>query len=266
MTMLYKDKVKSDLIINDYNEIAPVYDEIMGEDYASILFDAIFYNIQKDIDISKKNRYLDHACGSGAFICKMQKKINADCFGIDLSKNQIEYANRKLKSNNINANLIVGDIIEMEFPKNCDIISINFDALNHIRDFQDWQKLFEKVYLSLNPKGIFFFDINTQKRLLEDWSYPEVILKKNLTYVQVGYEPIVENEIVRRKILMQIFSENNRLIKKSSALIEQISPQLETLYKKLKISGFKINRINLTHLIIKKHIFLKNRIFLLSEK
>lgn len=261
------NEYKPNLKINDYDDIAADYDEIMGDDYANNMFDTIFNSIKRNIDESKENRYLDLACGSGAFICKMQKKINAECFGIDLSKNQIEYANHKLKSNNVSADLKVGDITKIEFPNKCDIISINFDALNHIRDINDWKQLFEKVYSSLNNNGVFFFDINTQKRLLDDWSYPEVIVKENITYVQIGYEPITEDDITRRKILMQIFSSKDDLIKKSSALVEQISLKKDFIFEILDKAGFvKIEEIKIPNQIKSKHIFLKNRIFINTRK
>lgn len=250
--------------INNYDNIAQIYDLIMGDDIAQILIDLSSPVILKHI---KKEHFkiLDLACGSGAYIYYFNKNFNSHSYGIDLSIGQIEIAKEKCKD--LDVTFIQGDLIATPFPENCDIITINLDALNHITKINDWICLFDKVNKSLIKGGLFLFDINSRKRLLYDWNSPEVIIKRNLTYVQCGLKPQLEANLVRRKILMLIFQEIDNQIRKYSATIEQVSVYKKDIIRYLRKANFrKVNeyyKCDSHHL---KHIFLKNRYFFYAIK
>ena len=147
------------------------------------------------------------------------------------------------------------------------MVTINLDALNHITDYRDWGKIFRKVYKSLNSSGIFIFDVNSRNRLIRDWNYPEVIIKKDLTYVQCGLDYTIEPNFVRRKILMLIFEDVGTKVQKYSAIIEQISMYKNDIYKLLKSSGFKhVKEYYKPDANNLEHIFLKNRFFFYVQK
>ena len=250
--------------INNYDNIAQIYDLVMGEDIAKILIKLSNIIIKKNASKSKL-KLLDLACGSGAYIYHFNKYFKAESIGIDLSAGQLLMAKNKCK--NLNVNFIQGDLIITHFPKSIDVVTINLDALNHITSIKDWRKLFNKVYDSLNDNGIFIFDINSRKRLLYDWNSPEVILKKKLTYVQCGLKPTIESNVIRRKILMIIFQEINNHINKYSATIEQISVYKKDVYKMLNDAKFsKIQEYYKYNIDKLEHIFLKNRYFFCAYK
>ena len=174
-------------VINDYDDFAPAYEEIMGEDFANIILPK-YTEIAKKFFGGKNIRYLDLACGSGSFDRKFLKvwKGTVEAFSMDSSSKQIKIANKKSVESKIKINYSVGDIIKTNFPKNIDIVVMNFDVINHIRSLNDWKKLFSKIYKNLNSGGILLFDFNTQKRITNDWNQAEIIVKPNMTYVEIG--------------------------------------------------------------------------------
>lgn len=258
------DSIPFDNKINDYDNIAGVYDKVMGDDVAQILSKAASVFIKKKTN-KAKIRLLDLACGSGAYIYHFNKHFNAQSVGIDSSAGQLKVA--KQKCVNLDVKFIHGNILDTTFPESLDIVTINLDALNHLTMISDWSRLFLKIYDSLNDDGLFLFDINSRKRLLHDWNYPEVILKKDLTYVQCGLKPTIESNIVRRRILMLIYQEIHDEIRKYSAIIEQVSTYKKDVYQMLKQASFKkVLEYHKCHQANQEHIFFKNRYFLCAYR
>lgn len=247
--------------VNDYDDIASVYDEVMGNDFYRIVFCSLFSTIRKYLSRSAYVKCVDLACGTGSFINRISLELDSTCFGIDLSAKQIAIARRKCRQIGGKVNFEVGDVLKTELPEKCDLVTMNFDALNHLAHPEDWSALFTRVYSILNPGGIFFFDINSRYRLLYDWSYPEVVVKKSATYIQCPFELLNAGRIVRRQILMLIYSKNDK-VKEHKAIIEQISMPKSRMFELLHMSGFaeakEVLQYNSIH---KKHIFLKNRIY-----
>lgn len=255
--------------INDYDHIAEIYDEVMGVDISKIIFPAYCKIIQKTFPSSEKLRYLDMACGTGSFLRIFKKKFGkrAECFGIDLSKEQIKSAKRIAGKAKLEITFRVGNVLTAAFPKNLDVITMNLDAMNHLRRPKDWKILLTKAAKHLKPGGIFLFDINTQERLRNDLNSPEVIIKKNLTYVQVGVKLSRIGSFVLQQHIMQIFKKEGNQIKEYNAHIQQIAPSKKELFSMLKKAGFdKIREIPYSENLRSKHIFLKNRLFVLAQR
>jgi ubiquinone/menaquinone biosynthesis C-methylase UbiE len=252
--------------INDYDNFSRVYDEIMGDDYAAILV-AKYQKIIKTLFPKGKIRYLDLACGTGAFCRKLVKMCanRLDCFGIDLSAKQIEIAKKKATYARMNIKYTKGSILEIEYPKKIDVITVNFDSLNHIGALKDWATIFSKIHSALSPNGIFLFDINTQKRLAEDWNHAEIIVKKSMTYIQIASGTSYEKEILRRRLFLEVYQRKTPNV--HNLIIEEIAPTKEKLFRMLKDAGFskvKLNRFS--HKNINKHIFMKNRLHVIAYR
>ena len=108
----------------------------------------------------KPKSILDLACGTGVFLDLMQKKFNAkDCVGLDLSKEMYKFAKWSIKNDNIN--FVLGDMSDFDLKRRFDLISCNYDAINHLLKFSDWKKMFKKAFKHLENGGVFTFDFNT---------------------------------------------------------------------------------------------------------
>jgi hypothetical protein len=42
-----------------------------------------------------------------------------------------------------------------------------YDAINHLLEFEDWERVFDTALAHLEPQGVFVFDMNSEERL--DW-------------------------------------------------------------------------------------------------
>ena len=237
---------------------------------------------------------LDIGCGSGAFIRAASKYLpNVKFTGIDCSIGQIERA-KSLSAEFRNINYYTSRAAYTTLPMN-NVTTMNLDVINHF-EAKDWPVIFKHICSSFDnygmPNGLLLFDMNTQKRIIKDWNYPEVIIKPNMTYVQVGSSDIERKDgFVTRKLYMQVFKYDTpkkgvvkNLVQKLNGInpwraeerpwetyenskryvveVKQTAPTREKLFEMLKEAGFwRINELN----PLPDHIFMKNRLFVMAQ-
>ncbi|MBQ3193999.1 MAG: class I SAM-dependent methyltransferase [Oscillospiraceae bacterium] len=97
---------------------------------------------------------LDLACGTG-ILCQILHKLGLDVWGMDFSEGMIAIA----RENNPSIHYDVADMILYRPDKTFDLVTCTGDALNHILNLSDVEKIFRNVYAYLNPGGYFIFDI-----------------------------------------------------------------------------------------------------------
>lgn len=210
-------------------KFASIYSENWN-DFSS----AVFKYFKKYLN-NKDN--CDLACGTGNFI-KLAKHICKSITGIDASKDFITFAkktNPKIKFKNTKAE----DLCEKE---NYDVITCFYDSINH---FDNWQKVFKNIYLSLKKDGVFIFDFNTiagLKHWHNSWTNEteKYIIKmsgkyKNNNQAEMSVKVFNKNlkPICQEKIFEKTYSLNQikQMLKKSG-------------FKKIKTLGNVLNQKN----------------------
>ncbi len=103
---------------------------------------------------------LDLACGTGV-LCEILHAQGIDASGMDFSEGMIEIA----KQRNPEIFYEVADMITYRPEKHFDLVTCTGDALNHIMDLSDIEKIFQNVYNYLNKGGYFIFDILSEKEV-----------------------------------------------------------------------------------------------------
>lgn len=103
---------------------------------------------------------LDLACGTGV-LCEILHGQGIDASGMDFSEGMIEIA----KQRNPEIFYEVADMITYRPKKHFDLVTCTGDALNHIMDLRDIEKIFQNVYSYLNEGGYFIFDILSEKEV-----------------------------------------------------------------------------------------------------
>lgn len=136
-----------------YNNFAKIYDKFMKEcDYdqwTSCVVEKIkMYN-------PEGKSLLDLGCGTGESLIRLKELYT--CSGLDLSKEMLEIAHKKLKNKGVN--LFLGDMREFYTGEKYDIIISLFDTVNHLTAIEDLNDLFSSVKENLNPNGIYIFDV-----------------------------------------------------------------------------------------------------------
>lgn len=96
----------------------------------------------------------------------------------------LELAREKLPD----VELLSGDMTNVRLGRTFDAVLCLYDAVNHLPEFDDWERLFDTAVAHLRPGGTFVFDVNSEERL--DWfaQQPAVALdfgERNVAIVDV---------------------------------------------------------------------------------
>lgn len=138
-----------------YDKFGAFYDAIMGDRKQATEY--LQELIRKANPRAK--RILELGCGTGSVLKHLA--ANYDVWGLDLSKKMLSLAKRKVPQ----ARLSHQEMVRFSLPGHFDVIFCVFDSINHVLDFRGWKQLFANVSQHLTEKGVFIFDINTQRKL-----------------------------------------------------------------------------------------------------
>ena len=97
---------------------------------------------------------LDLGCGTG-ILCEILHIRGIRASGMDLSSGMIEIA----RAGNPDIHYEVADMTSYRPDAEFDLVTCTGDALNHIGDLADVERIFRNVYAYTAPGGYFVFDI-----------------------------------------------------------------------------------------------------------
>ena len=142
-----------------YETFAYYYDQLgwkrFSETRASFVLDFIAENRLS------VNLVLDIACGTGTFAILLAEK-GIRVTGIDISEDMIAVAKKKAKeATTQNVEFHIGDMKDFKLNTEFDLVTCNYDSLNHLLREEDILSAFRCVHSHLRAKGIFIFDVNT---------------------------------------------------------------------------------------------------------
>ena len=141
----------SDVFCKVYNEFGwNYYPEIFGEQLLQWL---------KRKNYAPKNS-LDLGCGTGV-LCRILQSEGIQAAGMDFSSGMIDIA----RQDSPEIPYEVADMITYRPENRVDLVTCTGDALNHIRDLNDIQKIFQNVYAYTSPGGYFVFDILNEQEV-----------------------------------------------------------------------------------------------------
>ena len=135
----------SDVFCKVYNEFGwNYYPEIFGEQL-------LVWLQRKGLN---PKTAMDLACGTG-ILCRRMQDAGIQASGMDFSSGMIEIA----RENNPDIAFDVADMIIYRPEKQFDLVTCTGDAVNHIGDLSNVEKIFQNVYAYLAPGGWFVFDL-----------------------------------------------------------------------------------------------------------
>ena len=97
---------------------------------------------------------MDLACGTGV-LCEILAASGIASAGMDFSSGMIDIA----RSRNGNIPYEVADMTTFCPDQQFDLVTCTGDAVNHIAELSDVEKIFRNVYTYLAPGGYFVFDL-----------------------------------------------------------------------------------------------------------
>ena len=148
--------------MNAYHALADSYDRLTNDvDYGQTLD---FYQQILDREGVKPRTAVDLACGTGSVALLLaQKGLNVTA--VDLSEEMLCVAAQKAQGMENPPVWVCQNLRELSLPRGVDLAVCALDGLDYILDPADCERAIARVYRSLNPGGIFIFDVNTPEKL-----------------------------------------------------------------------------------------------------
>lgn len=135
----------SDIFCKVYNEFGwNYYPEAFGEQLLQWMRISDFH----------PQTCLDLACGTGV-LCEILTNQGMEVSGMDFSSGMIDIA----RSRDSRIHYDVADMTTYRPEKQFDLVTCTGDAVNHIAELSDAEKIFRNVYNYLAPGGYFIFDL-----------------------------------------------------------------------------------------------------------
>ncbi len=103
-------------------------------------------------------RVLDIGCGAGNNTIKLSQYVSPfDCDLVDLSLPMLEKARERISGvNDGKIRIFQGDFRELDLPEEGYDVILAAAVLHHLRDDEDWESTFRKIYRLTAPGGSFW--------------------------------------------------------------------------------------------------------------
>jgi SAM-dependent methyltransferase len=140
-----------------YSEFAPFYDAVLGRDS--------FADARRAFEILARSHRIrfrtaaDIGCGTGLFACYLSQCWGARVFGVDRSRSMLEMARRNCRDQRVC--FLEQDIRCLRLPEPVDLVTANFDVVNHLVGRSDLEQMLRSVAAALRRGGHIVFDAIT---------------------------------------------------------------------------------------------------------
>src|SRR5579859_972816 len=142
-----------------YRWLAPHYDSLFN-DYRESAADPAHKHIRNPLLPDIKTA-CDLACGTATTALELACR-GIRMFAVDLSPAMCRVAREKIRKSGLPVRVIHADMRDFRLPEPVDLVSCEFDALNHIPQKADLASVAVAVARSLRPGGYFYFDVNNR--------------------------------------------------------------------------------------------------------
>jgi SAM-dependent methyltransferase len=110
----------------------------------------------------------DLACGTGTTALLLARR-GIRMFGVDLSPHMCRLARQKARSAGVPLVVLRADMRDFRLPGPVDLVTCEFDALNHVPRKADLARVARSVARALRPGGCFYFDVNNRRAFEKLW-------------------------------------------------------------------------------------------------
>jgi SAM-dependent methyltransferase len=111
----------------------------------------------------------DLACGTGTTAVEFARR-GIRTYGVDASPEMVRLARRKARSEAVPVRVLLANMRSFRLPEQVDLVTCEFDALNHVPRRSDLDRVARAVARALRPGGWFFFDVNNRAAFEKVWT------------------------------------------------------------------------------------------------
>jgi len=175
------------LMVSPYRDIAPGYDCTIGLPFFLQVRDS-FEKLAQRYGIRFCSA-ADLGCGTGLFARYLNLCWNVPVYAIDNCSAMLRQARRNCGRANVC--FLQQDIRCLSLPSPVDLITANFDTLNHLRSAGELRLTIGRIAANLCPGGHFYFDIITpcQPAGGYDVLIPNRCVKRSWLHQRIHWDP-----------------------------------------------------------------------------
>lgn len=179
-----------------YRQFASIYDRLMADmPYAEWLrfADECWRRFGKPATI------VDLGCGTGTIAIPLARQ-GYQVTGIDISEDMLSVARQKSEAESLTGKnapaWLKQDMRYWKLPSPVDAVVSFCDCLNYLLEERDLIRTFRQTFESLNPKGIFVFDMHTPYQLhAYAESQPFILDEEEIAYIWTSEWDDLRSEI-----------------------------------------------------------------------
>ncbi len=154
-------------IARPYSQLAPTYDRALGVRSFLRTRRAFEYVVQRyGIRFASA---ADVGCGTGLFARYLSLRRRVPVFAVDRSKDMLRVAACRGRRSSVR--FLRQDIRDLCLQCPVDLVTANFDTVNHITDPRDLARAFRRIAANLRRGGHFVFDVITRQQGPRQVSY-----------------------------------------------------------------------------------------------
>jgi SAM-dependent methyltransferase len=211
-----------------YSEVfCKVYNEFGWNYYPEIFSQQLLQWLQEN-RVNPKT-CMDLACGTGV-LCRILQENGIEASGMDFSQGMIQIARQE--SPHIHYD--VADMITYRPEKQFDLVTCTGDALNHIMELADVERIFRNVFAYLSPGGYFIFDILNENEV----STSEPFEMDFTDSIRVWFQ-MTRPEEKQVNLKIRVFEDGKLQLEEN---IREKVHDLDTVCQLLRCSGFRVVR------------------------
>lgn len=180
----------------------------------------------------------DLACGTGTTAVELARR-GMRVYAVDASPQMCRLARQKARKSGVRMHVLHADMRSFRLPEAVDLVTCEFDALNHVPRKSDLSRVARSVARALRPGGWFFFDVNNRLAFQKVWpgtwwhERPGVVM-----VMHGGYDP-------RRQkgwTIAEWFIRKGKSWQRTSERIEEVAWTASEMRKSLHRAGFRAIR------------------------
>jgi len=152
-------------IADGFCDIARYYDQIMEH----VDYDRWFVVAARLSELLPSDfRHLDAACGTGTLLRKF-RRLGWNSLGVDLSLAMLQAGRKDTDA----APSAAADLRMLPFCRNVHYVTCLFDSVNFLVGDRDMGQAFSEVSQALTNKGLFYFDVVTERMVTDHFENQE---------------------------------------------------------------------------------------------
>jgi SAM-dependent methyltransferase len=217
------------MAVKPYRWLAEYYDRVFGS--ARVPRDAAREKLLGPI-MPMVATACDLACGTGTTSVDWAR-AGIRTYAVDLSAGMCRLAREKSRRAGVRVRVIRADMRSFRLPEAVDLITCEYDAVNHVPRKTDLLKVVKSAARALRPGGHFFFDVNNALGFERYWKGVWWVEKPGVVMAMRS-----GNEGGRAWCDVEWFVQEGGLWRRHRERVEEVSWSAEEIRHALKAAGF----------------------------